>query len=393
MSKQHLNVPVAIVGAGIAGLWLANRLQQQGIKALVIEKKAIGAGQTMASQGIIHGGTKYVLDGKLNEAASQISQMTARWQHCFEGNGELDLSNVHFLSNTHYMWIKSRFGSSLKSFISRKLLSSNTHILPAKERPAFFNRPEFAGSLCALYERVVDVPSLLDALIKPLQSQLIHAQVSSDIVWEPSGHISALQLTNGKHDITVSADSYVFLAGEENQALLASQERSPVMQRRPLHMVWLKRLNHPLPKLFVHIIERGSHPTLTITTHQDKAGNTVWYLGGNLAEMGDQRSQSEQQAFALSEIQRLLPWCDVSTVELGSFLIDRAENENQGKRPHIPYVKRFNNVVVGWPIKLTMAPLLADLIWAELPRFEHMQPWMRGNDWAIPPLAIPPWQL
>ena len=54
MAEYKTNV--AIVGGGIAGIWLYNILRQEGINACLIEKDSLGSGQTILSQGIIHGG-------------------------------------------------------------------------------------------------------------------------------------------------------------------------------------------------------------------------------------------------------------------------------------------------------------------------------------------------
>jgi glycerol-3-phosphate dehydrogenase len=65
-----LQVDVAILGGGIAGLWLLARLRQAGYSTLLLESQALGAGQTIASQGIIHGGLKYAIDLKLGGASA-----------------------------------------------------------------------------------------------------------------------------------------------------------------------------------------------------------------------------------------------------------------------------------------------------------------------------------
>ena len=77
---QELHVDVAIVGGGIAGLWLLNRAANAGYSTLLIEKAALGAGQTLASQGMIHGGVKYMLGGITTGASETIAGMPARWQ-------------------------------------------------------------------------------------------------------------------------------------------------------------------------------------------------------------------------------------------------------------------------------------------------------------------------
>ncbi|MDF1622160.1 MAG: FAD-dependent oxidoreductase, partial [Pseudohongiella nitratireducens] len=57
---------ITIVGGGIAGLWLLNRLCLAGYDAILLDKGGLGSGQTLASQGIIHGGLKYALNGILD---------------------------------------------------------------------------------------------------------------------------------------------------------------------------------------------------------------------------------------------------------------------------------------------------------------------------------------
>src|SRR5690606_17055328 len=85
MPAAALRVDVAILGGGIAGLWLLPRLRQAGYSALLLERHALGAGQTVASQGIIHGGLKYALDLKLGSASDALAEMPRRWRACLAG--------------------------------------------------------------------------------------------------------------------------------------------------------------------------------------------------------------------------------------------------------------------------------------------------------------------
>ena len=98
------NFDIIIIGAGIAGLWSANQLQQMGLSVLVLEHEKIGGGQSIHSQGIIHGGIKYSLLGKLSPATKAIATMPKIWQHCFAGNGPIDLSNARLLSKHYVLW-------------------------------------------------------------------------------------------------------------------------------------------------------------------------------------------------------------------------------------------------------------------------------------------------
>ena len=73
MQQPHLDI--AIFGAGIAGLWTLAHLQQAGYRVALFERHALGGVQSIASQGIIHGGTKYALTGKLTGSAMAIGEM------------------------------------------------------------------------------------------------------------------------------------------------------------------------------------------------------------------------------------------------------------------------------------------------------------------------------
>lgn len=59
--QEALKLDALIIGGGVAGLWLLNRLRNEGYQALLLEQEALGTGQSIASQGMIHGGIKYAL--------------------------------------------------------------------------------------------------------------------------------------------------------------------------------------------------------------------------------------------------------------------------------------------------------------------------------------------
>src|SRR5262245_14630974 len=89
-SKQAI-WDIVILGGGVAGLWLLNRLRAAGYAAVLLERAALGQGQSIASQGMIHGGMKYALGGTLTGASESIADMPAHWQRCLRGEGDVDL--------------------------------------------------------------------------------------------------------------------------------------------------------------------------------------------------------------------------------------------------------------------------------------------------------------
>src|SRR5580700_5954967 len=116
--KNTIKTDILIVGGGIAGLWLLNLLKKRGFSVVLLESDALGSGQTGKSQGIIHGGMKYALQGILTPAAKAMSHMPTVWKQCLEGHGEINLSQVPILSSKQYLWSTASLGSKLASFVA-----------------------------------------------------------------------------------------------------------------------------------------------------------------------------------------------------------------------------------------------------------------------------------
>jgi FAD dependent oxidoreductase len=357
MNKQ---VDIAVVGGGIAGLLAFRRLKNLGFSVVLLEKECLGGTQTLASQGIIHGGTKYALQGKLSDAATSVAEMTTVWAKYLSGE-EVDLSAANVLSPHHYLWA-SGLGSSLKTMIGSKVLSSGNRVLRSEDYPAFFQDPEFKGSLCELDESVLDVPSLVRALVADDAEYCLKVSPQGRLVFR-SDRPEEVECWKDPEK-TIRAQYFVLMAGEGNQTLMPHF----TMQRRPLHMVMVK---HPaLAPIYVHSVGLGSVPEMTITAHPLE-GQWIWYLGGKLAEEGVARSEQDQWKMAARWLKEKLAWklnpIAFDEAEYASLRIDRAEIFNGGKRPDSVGIVAQGNVFCGWPTKLTLAPLLVETLIRQLP--------------------------
>src|SRR5262249_49353741 len=137
------------------------------------------------------------------------------------------------------------------------------------------------------------------------------------------GTVRGIEKTNGGVRVTVEegsidAGAVVLCAGAGNEALLEMVGEHGAVQRRPLHMVFARRAGE---KLFGHWVAAVSDkPRLTVTSDGD-----VWYLGGELAESGVDRSESEQIEFAKRELAACFPDLQVGGWRFGTLRIDRAE--------------------------------------------------------------------
>jgi hypothetical protein len=356
---------IVILGGGIAGLWLLNRLRNAGYAAVLLERAALGNGQSIASQGMIHGGMKYALGGALTDASESIADMPKHWQACLQGKGDVDLRGTNLLSDAYYMLPRQSVRSRLNAFFGSKAVRGKIDAVAPEDLPPFF-QGHLKGPLYRLHDIVLDVPSLLATLANNVRQHVYRINWDATrINHNADGMIQSLTLDNG---IELTAQRFITTCGEGNEGILQQlQPPTIAMQKRPLQMVIMK---HDLPHaLYVHCVsdQLTATPEVTITTHNCKDGSRAWYLGGELAESGASLDTEEQISRSKEKIAGLFPWCDFSTARWHSFYINRAEaKQANGKRPDNVSVYASANVLYCWPTKLTLAPIMANTVFATL---------------------------
>ena len=395
--NKTASTDIVIFGGGIAGLWLLNRLRAVGYSALLLESGALGGGQTVKSQGIIHGGMKYALTGSLTSEAVEMADMPDIWRACLVGKGELDLSAVPVLSNHQYLWSPQKFASRLTGFLAGAALASKVESVDKKDYPVIFQNPAFKGEVYALNEMVIDVPVLIRELVKANQDAVYQIEPLNhqELKFNENGQLVSATVYFAGKAVEISAQHFVFAAGSGNEVIINKLKKDAVaMQRRPLHMVMVQ-----LPfdyAVYAHCMGLGTRPRITITTHHTLSGKTIWYLGGQLAEDGVKRSKEEQIAAARKELETLFPWLDFSHAQFATFHIDRAEPKQRGMlKPETSFAKTIQNITVAWPTKLALAPKLTREIMAI---FDETKLTPRVFDtrelraWPMPPVASPAWE-
>lgn len=361
--SDSLSTDILIVGGGVAGLWLNARLRQQGYSTLLISKGALGGGQSVKSQGIIHGGTKYALSGALTGASEAIADMPRRWRESLAGNGELDLSGVRLLSDAHYLWSPGTLAGNLTSFFASKAVRSRVGQVKGSELPPALQDARFKGKVYRLSELVLDVPSLIQRLTELAGSGLLAADTVEPL--RENNELTGL-IVDGR---VIRAQRIVLSAGAGNAELLRALDLAqPAMQKRPLHMVLVKAAT--LKPLYAHCLGGGSKPRITVTSHPGADGEWIWYLGGDLAEAdGVARDEAAQIAAAKKELAELVPWIDLSSAQWATLRIDRAEPAQSAQsRPDNAFLAEQGRLLVGWPTKLALSPDFADRVQAALIR-------------------------
>ena len=378
---ESLSTDVLIVGGGVAGLWLNARLRRLGFATLLVDKGTLGGGQSVKSQGIIHGGTKYALSGALTGASEAIADMPRRWREALEGKGELDLSGVRLLSDAHYLWSPGTLAGNLTSFFASKAVRSRVGQVKGDELPPALQHPRFKGKVYRLSELVLDVPSLIARLAELAGDSLLACQQIEPLL--DGDELVGLRV-DGRE---IRAQRIVFSAGGGTTELLASLGlQQPAMQRRPLHMVIVKAPT--LKPLYAHCLGGGTKPRITVTSHPTADGEWLWYLGGDLAEAdGVARDEATQIAAAKKELAELVPWIDLSSAQWATLRIDRAEPAQSAlARPDNAFLAEQGRLLVGWPTKLALSPDFSDRVEAALAR-DGIRP---GQHPALPELPRPP---
>lgn len=364
MAEPLLQADIVIYGGGIAGVWILDELVRAGFDAVLLEKRTLGDGQTVASQGIIHGGLKYMFDGHVSTSVKAIAEMPVIWRECLAGKREPNLSATAIRSDCCYLW-------GTGSIKSRVFMAGSTIALRAAPEPVA--RSEWPGALreakgkvMKVAEQVIDTVSLMRNFAQRNRGRILPAERNLE----------------GK--------TIILAAGEGNAELRRRFGLSEnVMQRRPLHMV-MARGN--LPELFGHCVG-GAKPRITVTTARDAAGRTVWQIGGQIAEDGVKMSVQELAKHAANELEECVPGLSLKDVEISTYRIDRAEAATgTGQRPEDVHILKEKNVLTVFPTKLALAPRLAQRVLEELNLQRSTSNVQRPENKDELEIARPPWE-
>lgn len=377
----------------MAALWTANVLKRAGQSVVVLTNAPLGSGQSLAAQGVIHGGLKYAVGGKLTDASEALAAMPGRWLAALRGEGPVDLRGARLLCDHQVMWSLPNVISQVVGFFGSKAVRGRSSAIRREDYPAVFDAPLYKGRLFRIDEPVVDPVSVIRELAKGVEEETFLVDWNRNAVIHPGdGGISHLRLTmDDGVALELRAGHYLLAAGAGNAELLAAIGLdSPAMQRRPLHQVVVRKAG--LPDFYSVCVGTGPKPPLVSTTHLDSRGRTLWYLGGDLAEAeGVARSEAEQIEFTKALLAKLMPWIDLDGADWFTWRGDRAEpHTGTGDRPPGAYCRKMGNVLVAWPTKFALAPDLGDQVLRETG--EGQVPPTGPLSLPKPVIGQPPWE-
>lgn len=389
MSDSPTSIDVLIFGGGVAGLWLLDELRRRNYAALLVENRALGHGQSITCQGIIHGGLKYMFDGNLTPSARIISEMPHFWRQCLAGAQQPDLQGVQLLNDCQYIW-------GTGSVKSRIFMTGST--LALRTKPVAIDRDQWPaalanvpGKVLRVDEQVLDPATLLARLAHLNQGRILATDPDRlpDFIHQ-NGPISAVRIHSKTDTLELRPRTLVFTAGEGNAALRQRAGLAdPAMQRRPLHMV-IARGN--LPRLFGHCVG-GPKPRLTVTTAAHSPERTIWLIGGQIAEDGVHMDPPQLLRHAKAELLACIPGLNLAGVQFTTYRIDRAEAPTTtGQKPDDVHILQDHNLLTAFPTKLALAPRLAARILELLPPPSFSIHHSSFINFPTPPVATPPWE-
>lgn len=373
-----ISVDVAVIGAGIAGLWLANLLAAHGFAVAICDGNPPGGVQTAASQGIVHSGVKYALATTAG-ARGWLAQMPGRWRACLAGEGDVNLLGVEVVAE-HMHLVSAGNAAQAQALLGGLALANGAAPAPAP------NPPPFAPGLALeLADFAVDVRSLIRRLAEPMRHRLLAAKVEPNALALGARGVDHIQILGRR----LHANTYLFAAGVGNQMLAHRVgARRVALCERPLRQTCV-RLGGQAPRVFAHVVGGAvqTQPELTITSH-----GRVLYVGGQVAVDGAARDEAAHIGVLRRLLAERLPGVDFTGATFDTLLVNRAE-PLRGPRRDVSdaVVVRHQNCLFCWPMKLSLAPRLGDLVLAELANLAATRaPWP-GNADAKLRYAAPPW--
>jgi glycerol-3-phosphate dehydrogenase len=389
-----IQLDAVIFGGGAAGLWLLDELSRAGYAVLLLEANELGSGQTIASQGIIHGGLKYTLSGLLTSSARAIRDMPLVWRRALAGEHEPDLSRTRVRAEYCHLW-QTRSWSSRVGMLGAR---AGLHVAPVRlersERPPILR--DCPGIVARLDEQVIDLDSFLVNLYERNAERILKIDRDSglELSSRHAGEVELIRLINPESGapLDLSAHRVIFTAGSGNAALRrAVALPNEAMQRRPLHMVVVRG---DLPLLHGHCVE-GAHTRATITSVEDFTGGTIWQVGGQIAEDGVTMERDALIRHATSELAEIIPGFSPTGLEWSTYSVDRAEYAVKGGiRPNDARIVSEGDTITAWPTKLALAPQLAERVCAVLPPPVATPATVIDviRDWPRPEIAVAPWE-
>ncbi len=353
--KSVFKVDVVLFGGGIAGLWLLNRLKNEGYSVVLLENEKIGGVQTIHSQGVIHSGFKYQ---NHPEIVAKLKEMRREWTDALKGRGKVNLSKTKIAAQHQHYWTQN---AAVNADFYDNLVGDDFRKLSKNDFPTLLKHAHYTGQVFEADEIILDMPSLIRNLYGNYANFVFEISQKTDFCFDEKGALKSLSLENGDK---IEAQFFIFTAGAGNEALVNHLKIKQLcfkplqkMQKRPLHQVLIHKQDLPDFNGVCVSPEHNAFTPVIITTHYVENKQKVWHLGGDIATKGVERSEKEQILFAKTEMNRLLPNINWSNAHWATYRVDRAEPlQSAAILPTDVCVDVCMNVIQVFPVKFALMP-------------------------------------
>ena len=328
-----MRVDYLIIGDGLSGLMLLNRILQDKLGSVLLISSVThnqtlrdSNSQSFWSQGIVHRGYKYSLEGEDLPAFEKHADKFTQ-----EVSSAIDLPD---------------FTVSKKV----KVLADSASSLPVTARTSsgrYLNKEIKVGSFPEL---VIDAWGVCNALRLKLRKHIYAADIKK--IQHKNGSVSSIELSKTQ----VVKPSHVFMcAGRNNGYIWHNMMKMPkpdIQQLRPLIVGEAKHSD--FFNLNAHILFKKKW-CMTITSSENAVGAFTWRFGGPLYDSGLPLKKVQLKTEKI-----LKHFFDISNPSMGMGVISRAEKNADGARILSPRRFKLGNVTIGWPVKMVMIPALID---------------------------------
>lgn len=338
-------VDVLVVGGGVQGLLALRRLVAAGYSAVLVESGLLGGRQSGHAHGLLHRGYHS------QDAAwiARLNKAAPFWDAMRRANGlhvEASSGLVGFASaGSRDRW----FAGWQAPNVALPFQGVGTPAAIAPSVPLYYARtPEYAINCADLLRRVAS----------PLAAHI--GRVRSTMTFELSGSaIRRVNVTapNGRR-LAIQPRSVVFAAGGGNAELVRrlGGPRTPGVEKLQSDSAgWMIVLRGPARELPTTSAFFPESNRLTIVSRRDGADN-VWLIDGSGPNL-----EGEWIATIAGHLRRLTAR-PLRSSALRWGVYPAPKYEPAGHRVEGEGVESFgfSNLAVAWPVKLTLAPLGAD---------------------------------